>query len=114
MSESDQLAPALADRRWVLFGGQPAPEPGTAEDHAFFDPLRKLFARDIDEVKTDFQKVADQVDALVGTLRSTAGGFALDEVSVELGFSATGRLVFIAEAGVTATISVTYRRVDTD
>jgi hypothetical protein len=111
MTETAMEPANLADPRWVVFGGQPSPEPGMPADHAFFDPVRKLFTRSIDDVRTDFAKVSEQVDSLVNALQKRAGAYALDEVSVELGFSARGRLVFVAEAGVTATISVTYRRV---
>ena len=35
----------------------------------------------------------------------------LDEVTVELGFSADGQIVFVARAGITTTLRVTFRRV---
>jgi hypothetical protein len=112
MTEPTVETADLADPHWVVFGGQPSPEPGMAADHALFDPVRKLFTRNVEDVRTDFVKVSDQVDKLVNALQKKAGAYALEEVTVELGFSASGRLVFVAEAGVTATISVTYRRAE--
>jgi hypothetical protein len=81
-----------------------------APEHGAFDPLRKLFAREIEDVKADFARVSEQLGALVSALPSNVSGFEIGELSVELGFSASGKLVFIAEAGVDATVSVTFRR----
>jgi hypothetical protein len=38
------------------------------------------------------------------------GDFELSEVQFQLGFSAQGTIVFIAEAGINATISATFTR----
>ena len=37
-------------------------------------------------------------------------GYELSEVQFQLGFSAEGIIVFIAQAGVSATISATFKR----
>ena len=39
-----------------------------------------------------------------------AGPYALEDVTFELGFSAEGKIVFVAQAGITTTISVTFKR----
>lgn len=98
------------DPQWIVFGGTPSPEPGMAQDHSAFDPLRRLFARSAVDVRADFSKVRKQIDELVSAMRSEVAGFELAEVQIELGFSASGRLVFVAEAGVNATVSITYQR----
>jgi hypothetical protein len=111
---SEPTSPPAAkfeDPQWVVFGGKPTPEPGKAPEHTF-DALRKLFARDIDDVKADFTRVTAQLKALVEALPTSVSGFEVDELSIELGFSASGKLVFIAEAGVEATVGVTFRRRD--
>jgi hypothetical protein len=53
-----------------------------------------------------------QVSALVSDSDSKVDNinFQLDEIKVALGFSATGKLAFIAEAGVEASIEVTFKR----
>jgi hypothetical protein len=81
-----------------------------APEHGAFDPLRKLFAREIEDVRADFARVSEQLGTLVSALPSSVSGFEVDELSIELGFSASGKLVFIAEAGVEATVSVIFRR----
>jgi hypothetical protein len=103
-------APQFEDPQWIVFGGKPTPEPGMAPEHSAFDALRKLFARNLDDVKADFTRVSNQLTALVDALPDAVSGFEVDELSIELGFSASGKLVLIAEAGVEATVSVTFRR----
>jgi hypothetical protein len=93
-----------------MFGGSPAPEPGMPEQHTFFDPLARLFGRQVADVKQDFEVRSQQLAQVLEGLRHEVSGFELDEISIELGFSASGHLVFIAEAGINATVSVTYRR----
>ncbi len=98
------------DPKWVVFGGQPSPEPGKAAEHGAFDAFQKLFARDITDVQADFGRVTQQLKLLVDGIPHRVSVFEIDEVSIELGFSASGKLVFIAEAGVEATVSVVFRR----
>jgi hypothetical protein len=110
---SDRASEALTDfdnPEWVVFGGNPAPEPGVAPEHGAFDPFRKLFARKLPEVKEDFSKVSGQIETLLAGVVARGGQFQVEEVTIELGFSASGRVVLVAEAGVEATISLTFRR----
>jgi hypothetical protein len=110
MTEYGDVVSTFEDPQWVVFGGKPTPDPGVAAEHAAFDALRKLFARDIDDVRADFARVSAQLQALVQALPDRVADFEVHELSIELGFSATGKLVFIAEAGVEATVGVTFRR----
>jgi hypothetical protein len=96
--------------QWVLFGGNPAPTPGGATEHGWFNRDDKLLARRIDEVEADLERVSDQLTRLLVRLPHQQAGFDLDEVTVSLGFSAQGRVVFIAEAGIEASLQFTFKR----
>lgn len=98
----------LDDESIVLFQGETTLRPGQAELHSFSD---RLFGRLLEDVKLDFKKVSRQVREMISSLAPDApSGFTLDEVSVSLGFSATGKLVFISEASVEASVEVTFKR----
>lgn len=64
--------------------------------------------------KEDYQRICTQVFALVDAQEKvtpkSADGFRVDEVTVSLGVHASGGLAFIAEAGVEASIEVTFKR----
>jgi hypothetical protein len=51
-----------------------------------------------------------QIQEILQDVTLVPANFQLDEVVFELGFSAQGKIVFVAEAGVDATVSVTFRR----
>jgi hypothetical protein len=110
MSSATDGTSQFDDPEWIVFGGSPVPEPGVAADHGAFDPLKKLFARSNKDVEADFGRVTRQLKAVATAIPKSETGFEVSEMTVELGFSASGRLVFIAEAGVEATVSVTFRR----
>lgn len=100
----------LQDTEWIIFGGNPAPEHGVPQDHAFFDPLAKLVGRKVEDVRGDFDRTSGQLHQLIDGMQDRVKDFVLDEVSIQLGFSATGRLVFVAEAGIQTTVKMTYKR----
>jgi hypothetical protein len=108
--ETPAVPGEFEDPEWVVFGGSPAPEPGRAAEHGAFDPFRKLFARELTDVKQDFARVSGQVEEILRGIATTAGDFELEEVKLELGFSASGKLVLVAEAGVETTVGITFRR----
>ena len=110
---SDTEVDLFHDPAWVIFGGRPQPEPGRAEEHGIFDPLARLVGRRVEDVQVDFQQTSEQLAQVVGALRSSVEGYEIDDITLSLGFSATGRLVFIAEAGIEATVSVTYKKKST-
>ncbi len=56
-------------------------------------------------VTRQIASIADATDPAVGQ-----AGFELAEISFALGFNAKGKLAFIAEAGVEATVTVTVKR----
>ena|ERR1700733_12936020 len=71
-------------------------------------PLRKK----VGLIKEDYQVILNQIGFIIGDsdsrVRNT--GFSLDEIKISLGFNAKGKLAFIAEAGVEASVEVTFKR----
>lgn len=69
--------------------------------------------RSLGDVKKDWQRVIGQVAEMIGSSDGEFAerGFRLGEIEVELGFDARGKLAFIAEAGVEATVTVRFERV---
>lgn len=97
----------------VLFQGPTTSQltPGEFEQHGLVDMARGLFGRKIEEVKADWKRVSTQVKEMIEATESAQpSGFGLDSVTISLGFNAKGQLVFIAEAGIEATVSVTFKR----
>ena len=68
--------------------------------------------RSLGDVKKDWQLVIGQVADMIGSSDGPVAerGFRLTEVEVGLGFDARGKLAFIAEAGVEATVTVKFER----
>lgn len=100
--------PAIA----LFLGPKPALKAGTVQLQSFAgDVTDKIFGRTVQDVKADFDKISGQINQMLSTAFSqTPGGLNLDTVEISLGFSAEGKLAFIAQAGVEATVSVTFRK----
>lgn len=96
----------------VLFGGKPQPQIGVAEEHSWFSSKSKLLGRHVDDVKADMDRVSRQLDTILKNLPHDQPGYELDSITVHLGFSAQGRVVFIAEAGIDASIEFTFTKRD--
>jgi hypothetical protein len=100
-----------AFQNMVLFAGPSRLLPGDVELHGLKEVTDRIFGKKLEDVKADWQKVFSQIrEMLEETGTETPKGFSLDNVTVSLGFSAHGQLVFIAEAGVEASISLTFKR----
>jgi hypothetical protein len=94
----------------VLFTGVPALEPGEVELQSFKE---RLFGRKLEDVQADWARVSSQISNMVdATAAERPKGFELETVEVSLGFTASGKLAFIAEAGVEASVAVTLKRVE--
>jgi hypothetical protein len=97
----------------ILFQGEkPAPRAGAVELHLFgSDTPETLFGRSVNDVKKDFEKVSDQVKQILeNAFTAVPQGLRFESVEISLGFSAQGKLAFIAEAGVEASVAVTFTR----
>jgi hypothetical protein len=68
--------------------------------------------RTLEEVKEDWKVAVGQVVEMVSATEERVGatGYRLEEVQVSLGFSASGKLAFIAEAGVEASVTIAFKR----
>src|SRR5262249_48067448 len=96
----------------VLFQGSHQLAPGEFEQHSLKDLTLGLFGKNLEEVKADWRKVSAQIREMIQATEDVKPtGYGLDSVTISLGFNAKGHLVFIAEAGVQATVSVTFKRI---
>jgi hypothetical protein len=87
---------------------------GAADRHGIRATLGGLFGRAAEDVKADLDKTIEQMKSFLTDLSPSAHGYLVDEVAFQLGFSAQGRVAFIAEAGVTSSITVTFKRSPAD
>jgi hypothetical protein len=69
-----------------------------------------LFGRARDAVKADFERVIAQLQFVLDGMSQVTKNYDLDEITFELGFTAQGKVVFIAEASVAATVTATFKR----
>jgi hypothetical protein len=100
------------DKDQVLFiAREAAPPVGEVKLHAFKE---NVLTRPLEEVKDDWRVVSRQVIELVEETEREVSGkkYLLDQVTVGLGFNAKGKLAFLAEAGVEASVTVTFKRAD--
>jgi hypothetical protein len=104
-------AKKLDDLDVVLFQGEKRLEPGQVQLHSLSDLSGKLFGRRLQDVKADWKKVSAQVKEMMeSVVAEVPKGFAFESVEVSLGFSVEGKLVFIAQAGVEASVALTFKR----
>ena len=103
----------LSSDEVFVFGGRPEPVPGSSEDHAMSDWYRNLIPRKKEEVKADWNRIVRQIQELLQDVALPPSDFQLDEVTFELGFNAQGKIVFIAEGGIEATLSMNFKRAST-
>lgn len=104
-----------ADEEILIFvpeGAAPArPHDPNVTDHA----LELLSGRRIERVSTQVTKqweaTIDRLMAMTSSIGDKAGEWMADEITVGFTLSAKGELLFIAEAGATASISVKLKRV---
>jgi len=83
---------------------------GEAELHGLGEKIGNLFSRSKEDVKAELSKTFDQMHFLLDSLTPSAHGYEASEVTFELAFSASGKVGFIAEAGIESSISVTFTR----
>ena len=81
--------------------------PGAELDYG---KLKDFFTRSKEEVASEWDAMIARLQDMLGRLDVRVGEFKLNEVQFELGFSAEGHLGFIAKAGATASVTVTFAR----
>jgi hypothetical protein len=96
----------------VLFEGPSTLQPGEAETHGLMGVVGRVFGRPLQDVEADWNRVLGQVSSILeSAIPGSFNGYDLDTVSIALGFNAKGGLVFIAEAGIQVSVTVTFKRV---
>jgi hypothetical protein len=100
----------LIDPEIIVFSSEDAPPPGTVELHSLSGKLANMFSRSKADVSKELDARLQQVRSMLEQADSAAGAFELSEVTVELGFSAEGAIVFVAKAGIQTTIAVKFTR----
>lgn len=101
----------LIDPDVIVFSGQEEPPIGTVQLHSLGGKISDLFGRSKKDVAKELDSRLDQVRSMLERSAETdSGAFRLSEVTVELGFSAEGAIVFVAKAGVSTTIAVKFSR----
>ncbi len=96
----------------VLFQGPAHPaNPAIMHLTSFGSVLDNIFGKRVDDVKADFDRIAEQMNQILqGAFSKITGDMKMDSVEVSLGFTASGKLAFIAEAGVETSVKVTFKR----
>ena len=108
MNEQPASEKPQQDPEYVYFVSPAKPPPGEATPHAFLDTL---YPRRKEEVKRDWKTVINQTVELVSqNVDSAPKGYQMEQIEVSLGFSATGHLAFIAQAGLESSIRVLFKR----
>jgi hypothetical protein len=98
------------DLQLVAFITAPALPPGTATLQNK-GPTTQLTRR-LEEVKEDWERMVGQISSIISNTQARAGELQFKDVSIGLAFSASGKLAFVAEAGVEASITVTFSRAE--
>ena len=82
---------------------------GAAEQHGLGETLGKAFGHPKAAVRADLHKAFDQMSFLLEGISATKRGYEATEVTFQLAFTAKGHVAFVAEAGMTTSISVTFK-----
>ena len=87
-------------------------EPGIVEHKSLGSGLGYELSKKVDDVKNDWKRMMEDLQFIIDETERSATNkkYVLDEITVSLGFSATGKIAFIAEAGVEASIEVKFKR----
>jgi len=103
VSENDNRDPG-----YVYFISEAPPQAGTTQEHF----LGGLFGRPKEAVQQDWRDVIGKASEIISAKVNLPDDFTLDEIDFQLGFSAQGQLAFIAQAGVTASVTIMFKRKD--
>jgi hypothetical protein len=81
--------------------------PGAEQDYG---KVSDFIQRRKEDVAAEWEAISVQMKAFLERVGTSVDNFDLDEVVLELGFSAEGHLGFIASTGAQASVRMTYRR----
>lgn len=89
---------------------RPSTSAGGGQHSAVGDAFSRFFMP-MEEVRADAASVFGQAAILAETAIAQAPqGLQLESVSFSLGFDAKGKLAFIAEASITASVEISFKR----
>ena len=106
------LKAQFSDPDIVVFAGETELAPGAIEKQSFGENISALLGRSKLDVQADWDKAIAQMKFLLEKVSASTKDFDLNEVTFQLGFSAEGRVVFVAKGGVTTTICAKFVRKD--
>jgi hypothetical protein len=109
-SDGEQPGRWVSDPAVMLFSSGYRSPVGVSEDHGLRDRAEQLLAKSTEEVKASWLQAVEQMRLLIAGAENLAGDYELSEIEFKLGFTAAGTVVFIAQAGIEATISATFKR----
>jgi hypothetical protein len=70
-----------------------------------------VIGRALTDVREDWERMGAQLRELLATLPTAAvANYQMESVKVSLGFSAEGKLAFIAKVGLEASIELEFKR----
>ncbi len=106
---SQQGKKEVGQRKMFFISAYGLPEEIGIEPHS---GTSRQLSKKAQEIKEDWENVMEELSFIIAeTEKSTSiNHYALDEIKVSLGFSAKGKIAFIAEAGVEASIEVTFKK----
>lgn len=104
----------LSDPGVVVFARSHELPVGAVEQHGLLESGGALFGRTREAVRADWDRILHQLNFLLEEAASFTSEYHLEEISFSLGFSAEGRIVFIAQGGIQTTISVVFKRTQPD
>jgi hypothetical protein len=100
---SESIENAYADPKLLPILPSERLEPGKFEAQAWVDDT---FYRKLDELRGEWRILVEKIGSVVSGTEKISESILLDEVSVQIGFNAKGKLVFVAEAGVNASFTL--------
>lgn len=110
MTEPTTNPMTAGDIDTVWFLAKPRRKPGDVKLHAGEGAFVHLVDRPLRDVEADVARVTTQIKRMVEeALKAEPLGMALDGIEIGLAFSAKGELLFIAEAGVEASVRLSYK-----
>jgi len=77
-----------------------------------YGKVADFFGRAKEDVQAEWDATIGSIQQLLSRVSNLGGNFELGQVEIELGFSAEGRLGFIAKAGATASVKLSFARPD--
>ena len=107
MNDSKDLS-----QKSVPFVGPNKLRPGEGEAHGLKDIIDRSFTRSLGSVTEEVTNVMSSIQEILGNMKTkTPLGFGIDTIDISLGFDAKGKLAFIAEGGVQATVKISFKKI---